>query len=186
MHMPARGFLAGALASVFMTIAPSMSPAQNVNGKVSSPSSSSIVEPRAGQSQQDRELEEKILKRQDLVTKVSDISEKYQGIVIGISKGQKEKITAEQIGDKLVQLARDVHEAPAQYVVDKGGDYTAIIFAVKGHLYGPYSLTQSLGDISLAADNYDEKVRLGVFSKPDPQSTHSVSNSFLGKPELQH
>ena len=67
---------------------------------------------------------------------------------------------------------------------EDGGDYSAIGFAVNGHLYGPYSLKESLLTVGVAADHYAEKVQSGKFPPPNaswaPSSTRG--NSFAAKP----
>jgi hypothetical protein len=106
-----------------------------------------------------------------LFEQVASYSETHPVVVIGVSKGQKETLlTGEQIGDKLADVLKKVHHVPSKYFVEKGGDYTAIIFAVDGHLYGPYGLKESLAGMVLAVNNYDEKVRKGIFPPPDATS----------------
>jgi hypothetical protein len=99
-----------------------------------------------------------------LFEEAGDYSETHALIVIGVAHGRKETgLTGEQIADKLADVIKKVHGAPSKTFVKPGGDYTAIIFAVHGHLYGPYSLKESLTGLSLAADDYNEKVHRGVF-----------------------
>jgi hypothetical protein len=95
-----------------------------------------------------------------LLRQAGDYSEDHPVVVIAISKGQKETLlTGEQIGEKLAEVLKKVHDTPAKYFIAPGGDYTAIAFFVKGHAYGPYGLKDSLSGVTLAADAYDERVR---------------------------
>lgn len=111
----------------------------------------------------------------DVLTRAGKLSESFPGVVIAIAKGQKEKLTAEQVGDKFVELFKTVYGVPARYETEVGADYTAIAFVVKGHFYGPYGLKEALSGMALAADNYDSKMRKGalptsiIVAKPEPQ-----------------
>lgn len=154
--MPAaRGYLAAALATA-MAVAPSL--AQNPARVPAKPSNDSkITQPR-----------EKLT----LLEQVGDYSEVNPVVVIGIAKGQKETLlTGEQIGGKLSEALMKVHGAPSKYFVEPGGDYTAVIFAVDGHVYGPFGLKESLSGMTLAASNYHSKVRHGKFPAPGGAAT---------------
>jgi hypothetical protein len=57
------------------------------------------------------------------------------------------------------------------------------LFAVKGHIYGPYGLKESLSGMVLAAHDYDSKVRRGIFPPPDTAS--KPAPGVVAKPEPQ-
>ena len=161
-----RGFLEAALAAA-MAVAPSLAQ----DGKVA-PAPKTLTEALIAHGY-----------KPTMLRLAGDYSETYPGIVIAIAKGQKDPITGEKIGDTLSGVIKKLHGAPSKYFVEPGGDYTAIAFFVKGHAYGPYGLKESLGGIALAADNYDEQVRHGVFPPPD-SAANSAANQTPGATTL--
>jgi len=167
-----KGALATALATA-MAVIPSLAPAQErVAAKPASGTTVSLP-------QDDQPF---------LHNKVVDYSKTHPVVVIGIYKGSKDSITAEKVGETLSKVLQNAYQGtPSKYFAEPGADHTAIIFAVAGHLYGPYSLKESLLTIGVAADNYASKVQRGIFPPPDkallPSST--PANSFAAKPEPQ-
>ncbi len=114
--------------------------------------------------------------KNDVLTLAGDYSEIHPVVAIGILKGQKDPITGEKIGEALSNVLMKAYDGiPSKVFIAPGGDYTAIIFAVKGHLYGPYGLKESLSSIALAADSYNEVVR------PRPRR----GSELTAKPEHQ-
>lgn len=155
------GYLAAALATA-MSVLPSVAPAQE-----------KVLAKPAGEARATAYDE-----KNDVITLASDYSEKHPVVAIGILKGKKDPITGEKIGDTLSGVLKNGYDGvPSKYFVAPGGDYTAVIFAVKGHIYGPYGLKQSLTGIALAADSYNEVLR--------PRPSSGVAGSLASKPEPQ-
>jgi hypothetical protein len=166
-----------AIAGVFaaaMAVSPSL--AQNAGTVAAKPDPNSVSTP-AGVAQEATKPNE--------LRQAEKLSETYPGIVIAIAKGQKDQITGEKIGDTLSGVIKKVSSAPSKYVVWPGGDYTAVAFFVKGHAYGPYGLKESLTGLSLAADDYNEKIHNGTFPPVDSASSqeHGIPGGILAKPE---
>lgn len=162
-----RGYLAAALATA-MAVMPSLAPAQNagVAAKPANDPSATLHEVKP-----------------DLIGQVYEHSKTYPGVVIGIFKGQKEKLlTGQQVADKFSEvLDKGYGGVPSKSYVEPGGDYTAVIFAVKGTLYGPYGLKESLVAIAVPADNYWEKVQRGIFPKAE-EGRPIASSGIAAKP----
>jgi hypothetical protein len=118
--------------------------------------------------------------KDDVITLAGDYSEEHPVVAIGILKGQKEtKLTGEQVGEALSNVLMKAYDGiPSKVFVAPGGDYTAIVFAVKGHIYGPYGLKESLSSIALAADSYNEVVR--------PRTPIKRGSEMTAKPEQHH
>lgn len=160
--MPAfgRGTLAAALATA-MAVAPALAQETGLAGK---------PVPKTTVTQPEREP--------ILIDRVAEYSETHPVIVIGIAKGRKDEMSGERIGEILSDALKKVHDAPSEVFIEQGGDYTAVIFAVDGLIYGAYGLTDSLIGMSLAANSYNEVVR--------PKATHSSGDPTLaGKPAPQ-
>lgn len=158
-----RGTLAAALATA-MAVAPSF--AQESARVAAKPANEPKITQPEGKS--------------DVITLADDYSEAHPVVAIGIMKGRKDQISGEKIGDTLSDVLMKAYSGiPSKYFVAPGGDYTAIIFAVKGHIYGPYGLKESLTGIGLAAASYNDVIRpklrvapgtaSGVAGKPEPQ-----------------
>ena len=168
MKLSRRGFLAAAapvIAGGTALALPFAARAQNAAAVAAKPA----IEPKLTQPEAKPYLFEQVV----------SYSKENPVVVIGIAKGKKETLlTGEQIGEKLSGALMKIHDAPSKYFVEPGGDYTAIIFGVKGLLYGPYGLKESLSGMALAAASYDDVIRptLGaaasssrMASKPEPK-----------------
>ncbi len=164
--MLGRGQLAAILATA-ITAAPAfaqqplVSPSATLNSRAANPASSNASKPLSAE-------DAAALAATDFMDQVDEYSEHNPLVVIGIAKGAKDNITGERIGDRLSDVLRTVHSTPSKYFVTQGADYSRVFFAVKGHIYGPYGLKESIGGLALAADNFHEKVRKGIFPRPDP------------------
>lgn len=180
-----RGHLAAALAAV-MVVVPSLAPAQEKPGAKSTEPAKLAQTFKPANDPKVTQPPEKLT----LLEQVGNYSEQHPVVVIGVAKGQKEKLlTGEQIGETLSEVLKKKYGGtPSKYFVEPGGDYTAIIFAVDGHVYGPYGLKDSLVAIGVPADNYSSKVRRGIFPPPDSSASTGASNPMGGvaaKPEPQ-
>jgi hypothetical protein len=158
-----RGTLAAALATA-MAVGPSVAPAQDqVAAKPAS--EAKLVE---------------LDRKPNVIRQAYEYSKTNPVVAIAILKGQKESLlTGEQVGDKLSEVLMKAYNGiPAKYFVEPGGDYTAVLFAVKGHVYGPYGLKDSLSCIALAADSYNEVIRPRVRASAE----HSVDAAMKPEP----
>ncbi len=163
--MLARGHLAAILATA-IAAAPAL--AQQPSVPASTATTSRAASPAGGNAGKTLPAEEAAnLAAADFMDMVDEYSEHNPLVAIGIFKGAKDNITGERIGERLSDLLR-IQGAPSKYFVTQGAAYSTVMFAVKGHVYGPYGLKESIGGVALAADNYDEKVRKGIFPRPDP------------------
>lgn len=160
MSVIGRGTLAAALATA-MTVVPAFAAEASPAAKPITPSATS-------QTQQRKPI---------LIDEVADYSEKHPVVVIGISRGQKDDATGERIGQILSDALMKVHNVPSKVFIKEGGDYTAVIFAVKGLIYGEYGLKESLVGMSLAAGSYNEVLR--------PRPLTGMQTAFASKPEPQ-
>lgn len=155
------GYLAAALATA-MSVLPSLAPAQE----------RATIKPVASAKIGGQEA------KPVLISRAVDYSKENPVVVIVVSKGQKDPISGEKICETLARvLDKGYNGIPSKCFMEPGGDYSAIGFAVAGHLYGPYSLKQSLTDIGLAADSYNGVLR--------PRSSPGAAGSLASKPEPQ-
>jgi len=114
---------------------------------------------------------------QDVTRQARDYSKTHPVVVIGISKGQKDNMTGERMGQILSDVLMKAHNVPSKVFIKEGGDYTAVVFAVKGLVYGEYGLKESLSGAGLAADSYNEVLR--------PRPLTGMQTAFASKPEPQ-
>lgn len=164
---PRRGFLAAALATA-MSVLPSLAPAQErpvvkpvANAKIGGPEDKPV-----------------------LLSRAVDYSKDNPVVVIIVSKGQKDPISGEKICETLTRVLDEGYNGvPSKCFTEPGGTYSAIGFAVAGHLYGPYGLKDSLVAIAVPADNYHSKVRRGIFPPRETSSASTPAGGFAAKPE---
>lgn len=162
MNVPARGVLAGALATV-LTVVPSL--AQQ------SKSAFSTTPPPVANATTKYE------DPADFAKRVGEISEKYPGVVVGVFKGDLDtKYTSQQIGDRFRDLFK-AQGVPAKYVATPIAGHTVAFFAVDGYVYQIHDLMTMLKIIPVAVEDYNKKVSQGIFpaadlaeAKPEPKN----------------
>lgn len=160
MSVIGRGTLAAALATA-MTVVPAFAAKASPAAKPITPSTKNHIQ----QS------------KPDLIDQSVEYSEAHPVVVIGIAKGKKDNMTGERMGQILSDALMKVHNVPSKVFVEPGGDYTAVIFVVKGLIYGEYGLKESLSGMSLAAHSYNEVLR--------PRPLTGMQTAFASKPEPQ-
>jgi len=160
-----RGALAAALASVVMTVAPSLAqsfrPVSNVLPEVKNP-----------QTAAPKEVPGSVL------DKARAYSLTHEEVAISIYKGKKDNITGEKIGETLAAILKKNFNIPAKYFVEEGdADYTVVDLFVAGYGLGDYDLKESITGVALAAGHWDDVFGSGrrrdpisgVVGKPAPE-----------------
>ncbi len=167
MSVIGRGTLAAALATA-MTVVPAFSVAADDASMAAKP-----ITPSATTQAEEY---------QDVIRQARDYSKKHPVVAIAILKGQKETLlTGEQLGEKLSEALTKVHDVPSKPFIEPGGDYTVVAFAVKGLVYGPYGLKDSLIGMAFAADSYNEVLR----PRNADNTQGSTQTAFASKPSPQ-
>jgi hypothetical protein len=140
-----RGTLAAALATA-MTVAPSVFAQENrVAGKPESAGAASIV------------LDGDV--KLSTTAKAGIYSEQHEAVGIAVAKGKKNEagLTGEDIGEILSQALKEKYQVPSKYFVrESSGDYSNIIFFVKGIPYGPYSPGKSVEALAPISMKFDQ------------------------------
>lgn len=113
----------------------------------------------------------------DLIDQAVQYSRANPVVAIGIAKGKKDDMTGERMGAILSAYLKQKHDVPSKVFIEPGGDYTAVIFVVKGLIYGEYGLDTVQGGMAMAADSYNEVLR--------PRRSRGMQTAFAGKPEPQ-
>jgi hypothetical protein len=159
-----RGALAATLASVVMTVAPSL--AQSFR-----PVSNILPEIKEPQITQPKEAPESVLRQ------ARTYSLTHEEVAICIYKGKKDNISGEKIGETLAAILKKNFNIPTKVFIDDGSDYTVVAFFVAGHAYGGYGLKDSIEGAALAAGGWDDvfgtgrrrEPMSGVLGKPAPE-----------------
>lgn len=110
-------------------------------------------------------------------TLASNYSEEHPVVAIAVAKGKKDEdgLTGEKIGQVLsLELERRFH-APSKYFVrESAGNYSNVTFFIKGRLFGPYSLGESVEALPVISMKFDQAHGLpsqrgiDILGKPEP------------------
>lgn len=166
-----RGTLAAALATA-MTVAPSFAQeSARASTKLAAAANSATV----GASTANGEPGEPVALT--TTSQASDYSRDNKAVGIAVAKGKKDEnsLTGERIGSVLSQALLKKFDVPSKYFVrDSAGDYTNITFFIKGRLYGPYGLDESVIALALVSRDFD-----ATYYEPPGQRT---APNVAGKP----
>jgi len=90
-------------------------------------------------------------------TLAGDYSKENTAVGIAVAKGKKEGgLTGREIGDTLALGLLKKFDVPAKvFVRESAGDYSNVTFFIKGRLYGPYDLGESIEALALISRDFE-------------------------------
>jgi len=110
-------------------------------------------------------------------TLAGDYSKEHAAVGIAVAKGKRDEagLTGKEIGETLERALEAKFGVPARHFLrDSAGDYSNVTFFIKGRLYGPYGLDQSIEALALISRDFDRAHGLpsqrgvDVLGKPAP------------------